>query len=869
MLFRSPKPVVVLALGLAALVAAATAAQPVQPAEAAAASGGAEAPAVDWVQPLSLIDESAIAALSPDGDELFASALDGTAIEAVDVATHAPIGFTQIPVESGGSVESVVALAASSSGVLYSLDQVETSSSSHLDVVRIDPATGTVTGRVDLPSDCIIGGNESRNFFLSGDGSDAYLFCSDNLLETIDTTNLTLAHSQSIAAVDVSTVAPDGDVWGSWSQSGSEVFGLIDPATGEVVSLSAGGRSIDGAVLPDQTQAVSITKDTANGTYDVALVTLADGTSTPVAQVPVAAASTAADATSADGTTVVLEQQSSSGGVLTASSIDLATGAVSNVGGLSAISATIAPVLLSDPAGGFVGVGGQAAPSGAVFHIAATADAPPPLLATSAPTLVAASLQVGKTATIAAAPNWAATPDALTYQWYDNGAQIAGATNATLPLAPQLEGSRVSVVVSASLDGYALGTVASDPGTGWVGDGTLAAATPTIAGKAAVGSTLTASPGTWTSGTVFTYQWSAGGDAIPRATSTTFTVTSAQEGKRITVRVTGRLPGYAEASSTSAVTAAVPSVAYRPSAGPALAGADRYGTAIAVSKNSYPVAGSAKTVVITSGENFPDALSAAPVAVKLGGPLLLTQPDKLPSAVAAEVKRLGPKRIVVVGGPSAVSAGVLTSLNRIAPTVRVSGSDRYATSLAVAKYAFGSTNVPSVYFATGASFADALSASAAAGAVAAPVVLVPPTAGALSSQLRAWLIAAHATSLNIVGGTSALSYQTQNAILSVVGQGSAYAGTDRFDTNRLLNASVPSYPGRTTAYLASGLNFPDALAGAAAAAKADEPLYLVDPGCVPTATVSALKAAGISRVIRLGGASALSPSVASMKACTG
>ena len=74
----------------------------------------------------------------------------------------------------------------------------------------------------------------------------------------------------------------------------------------------------------------------------------------------------------------------------------------------------------------------------------------------------------------------------------------------------------------------------------------LTAGTPAVSGIARVGSTLTASAGTWTASTVFTYRWYADGVAIAGATKSTFVLTSAQDSKAISVRVTGTKSGYAD-----------------------------------------------------------------------------------------------------------------------------------------------------------------------------------------------------------------------------------------------------------------------------------------------------------------------------------
>ncbi|MFT4229310.1 MAG: L,D-transpeptidase family protein [Microbacterium sp.] len=86
-------------------------------------------------------------------------------------------------------------------------------------------------------------------------------------------------------------------------------------------------------------------------------------------------------------------------------------------------------------------------------------------------------------------------------------------------------------------------------------------ATPKITGRIAVGATLTAKPGTWTSGTTFTYRWYANGTEIAKATKATYTLKKAQKSKRITVAVTGTHPDFSSVTETSAATLKVATVA--------------------------------------------------------------------------------------------------------------------------------------------------------------------------------------------------------------------------------------------------------------------------------------------------------------------
>jgi putative cell wall-binding protein len=91
-----------------------------------------------------------------------------------------------------------------------------------------------------------------------------------------------------------------------------------------------------------------------------------------------------------------------------------------------------------------------------------------------------------------------------------------------------------------------------------------------------------------------------------------------------------------------------------------LAGADRYGTAVAVSKAAF--APGVEIAYIAYGLNFPDALAGAAAAGFKGGPVLLTPTATLNAATAAELTRLRPKRIVVLGSAAVVSAAVFNLL---------------------------------------------------------------------------------------------------------------------------------------------------------------------------------------------------------------
>ncbi len=108
-----------------------------------------------------------------------------------------------------------------------------------------------------------------------------------------------------------------------------------------------------------------------------------------------------------------------------------------------------------------------------------------------------------------------------------------------------------------------------------------------------------------------------------------------------------------------------------------LAGADRFETSAKVSAAAF--APGVPVAYVSTGYNFPDALSASAAAAKLGGPVLLTAPGSLPGSVRAELTRLKPGKIVVLGQADAVSDAVRIQLGAIGVTPSAGDGDGHFT----------------------------------------------------------------------------------------------------------------------------------------------------------------------------------------------
>ncbi len=512
--------------------------------------------------------------------------------------------------------------------------------------------------------------------------------------------------------------------------------------------------------------------------------------------------------------------------------------------------------------GSRAGYASESRESNAIGPVVAGALAPTPI-----PT-IGGTATVGSTLT-ATPGTWGPAPVSLAYQWYRDGAPIASATASSYNLTVNDVGFGITVRVTATKAGYTTVFRTSAP-VGPVPALTLTATpTPTISGTAQVGEQLTASAGSWQPAPVtLAYQWLRNGSPISGATSDTYTAIGADLGAALSVRVTGSKVGYTAVQRTSDETDPV-----APPPEPVtrrLAGDDRFATSVEVSKEFAPFAEGEGVVYLANGLGFADALSAAPAAAFLDAPLLLTQSTTIPATVQAELVRLGPATVKVVGGTGVIANSVVSQVQSLLPEAtieRVSGDDRYATSQAVTEDAFGDDGASTAFVATGTGFADALAASAAAGAFDAPVLLVNGSASTVPSSVRTLLEDLGVTDVYIAGGVGVVSAGVFSTIdgWSFTDSVVRLSGDDRYATSEAINAFA--FQSSSSAYLAVGTGFADALAGAALAGGTQAPLFIVPPTCVPGGVLDQIESLGALDVVLLGGTGVLSSGVANLNRC--
>ena len=255
-----------------------------------------------------------------------------------------------------------------------------------------------------------------------------------------------------------------------------------------------------------------------------------------------------------------------------------------------------------------------------------------------------------------------------------------------------------------------------------------------------------------------------------------------------------------------------------------LSGATRYETAVAISKAGWS---SASTVVIATGNDFPDALAGGPLAYQENAPILLTKGDSLHPAAAAEIRRLKPDNAILLGSSGALSATVATQVQQLVNNVeRIGGKTRYETAAMIADDIESDRAVVS----NGQNFPDVLSVSPYAAKNGIPILLT--RTAILPAETKTALTGKKTTI--VTGGTGAVS----NEVMRQLPGATRYGGANRFETGKLINQNLPM--GKQKAFIATGTNFPDALAGSVLAAKKDAPILLTATNTIPSPTKSLL-----------------------------
>ena len=314
-----------------------------------------------------------------------------------------------------------------------------------------------------------------------------------------------------------------------------------------------------------------------------------------------------------------------------------------------------------------------------------------------------------------------------------------------------------------------------------------------------------------------------------------------------------------------------------------ISGPNRFATSAALSAHLHE---DADVVYIATSHTYPDSLTGAVAAANDEAPLLLTPPGTLQGPIEAELERLDPDEVRVLGGEGAVARPVIDDIAQVTRSEveveRVAGDDRYHTAVMISQELFGDdaeddedgndngddgegngdeSLADTVYLATGEGYADALVGAPAAVADEAPLLLTKTDE--LSEVTAGELDRLDPDELIVLGGDSALSEDVADEAADVTdAEVERLEGEDRFGTAVAVSQHLVEEDGEAESVtMATGVGWADAVGGAAAAGAEGEPALLVTPGQVPDEIADELQRLDPQLVRVLGGPSAITTRV--------
>lgn len=237
-----------------------------------------------------------------------------------------------------------------------------------------------------------------------------------------------------------------------------------------------------------------------------------------------------------------------------------------------------------------------------------------------------------------------------------------------------------------------------------------------------------------------------------------------------------------------------------------IAGKDRIGTSLEISKAMF---NESDNVVLASGLNFADALSAGQLAAALNAPLILSN-NQLDSRTSDEIAKLKPKNMYIVGGENALGSNIEESVKSVVNDInieRLKGNDRYETSVKVMEKTKEFVDAEYLLIASGKNFPDALSATSFMSDHKALMVLSDGNSYPKSNLKEI-----------AIGGVNQLPLNGFT--------GERIAGNDRYQT--ALAIAKRSFESNENAILANSKVFADSLSAVSVAKNYKAPIILTD-----------------------------------------
>ncbi|MEG0250979.1 MAG: cell wall-binding repeat-containing protein [Peptostreptococcus sp.] len=282
-----------------------------------------------------------------------------------------------------------------------------------------------------------------------------------------------------------------------------------------------------------------------------------------------------------------------------------------------------------------------------------------------------------------------------------------------------------------------------------------------------------------------------------------------------------------------------------------ISGKDRVETAVEFSKETF---GKSKYIIVADGKNFADPLVSTTLAARLKAPILLTVGNNIEEVVKNEIKRLGAREVIIVGGPKSVSDSKKYQLKEFDSNEveRVYGHNRYDTSVNLSEKLIAEFGVSKdkAILVSGEIFADVLSVSPYSIKINRPILLT--TVNKLPESINSYIDNRKLDEILLVGGEATISSKLKDNIDSKVKKSRRIAGSNRYETSVLI--ANEGFKNDQKAYITSGEVFADGLVSGAASFKGEEkPIILTREDLLLDVTKDYLKNSDIRQLMIVGG----------------
>ena len=267
-------------------------------------------------------------------------------------------------------------------------------------------------------------------------------------------------------------------------------------------------------------------------------------------------------------------------------------------------------------------------------------------------------------------------------------------------------------------------------------------------------------------------------------------------------------------------------------------------------------------LVLASGKQYTDVLTATVLANEKKSPILLTEINKISDDTLNEIRRLKPDEVIISGGPLSISNKVIDQLEDEGLDVRrIYGKNRYETAKKIAQEVrLTSNNTKETILVDGTNFPDVITFSSLANQKRAAILLTEPKKlNAITEKvIKDWDI----DSVTIGGEKLSVSKEVEDRLKENVKNVDRIGGQNRYETAYKLAGEVRNLTkNKKDMILVDGTDFPDGITVSSLSAKYKSPILLTTPNTIYPTTENAMNDWKIENLLIAGGYNSVSKSI--------